>query len=110
MQRLTWKPYLTKEIHLRQNLICHRKKNQNWRQVLIEFIVSNIIDGIKIKLIEMYQFKVNQRAYPKRNPINFADEAKIIYWKKVISGSEQLVLLQKQNKEKTKKEIENFPN
>ena len=64
--------------------------------------MSNIIDGIKIKLIEMYQFKVNQWAYPKINPINFADEAKIIYWKKAISGSEQLVLLQKQNKEKRK--------
>ena len=44
-------PHRTKQIELRQNLICHRKKNLNWRQVLTEFIVSNFIGGIKIKLI-----------------------------------------------------------
>ena len=29
----------------------------------------------------------------QRNPTNIADEIKIIYWERIISGSEQLVLL-----------------
>ena len=35
-------------------------KNQNYRKVLAESIVPNIIDEIKIKLIERCQFKMNQ--------------------------------------------------
>ena len=47
-------------MHQQQNLICDREKYQNWRKLLTEFIVSNIIDGIKIKLIERCQFEMNQ--------------------------------------------------
>ena len=39
------------------------------------------------------------------DPTNFADEAKIIYWKKAISVSEQLVLLTKVQQEKGKDPI-----
>ena len=38
----------------------NRKKNQNRRKISTEFILSKIIDGIKIKLIEKLQFKVNK--------------------------------------------------
>ena len=46
------------------------------------------------------------------DPTNFADEAKVIYWKRAISGSEQLVLLTKaqQEREKREKEIGHFSN
>ena len=46
------------------------------------------------------------------DPTNFADEAKVIYWKKEISGSKQLVHLTKtkQEREKRKKVIEHFLN
>ena len=45
------------------------------------------------------------------NPTNTADEIKIIYWERTISGSEQLVLLTKGNKkERERKEIEHFSN
>ena len=41
---------------------------------------------------------------------NFVDEAKVIYWKRAISGSEQLVLSTKaqQQREKREKEIGHF--
>ena len=42
-------------------------------------------------------------------PTNFADEAKIVYWKRTISGSEQLALLTKIQKEGEKK-TEHFSN
>ena len=46
------------------------------------------------------------------HPTSFAGEAKVIYWKRTISGSEQLELLTKaqQEREKSKKEIEHFFN
>ena len=46
------------------------------------------------------------------HPTSFADEAKVICWKRAISGPEQLVLLTKaqQEREKSKKEIEYFFN
>ena len=46
------------------------------------------------------------------NPTNTADEIKIIYWERTISGSEQLVLLTKaqQERERERKEIEHFSN
>ena len=46
------------------------------------------------------------------HPISDADEAKVIYWKRAISGSEKLMLLTKaqQEIEKSKKEIEHFFN
>ena len=47
-------------------MICHRKENQNCRKLLTEFIVLIIIDGIKIKLIRRFQFKVNERVYAAR--------------------------------------------
>ena len=37
-----------------------QKEYQNWRKVLTESIVSNVIDGVKIKLLERCQFKMNQ--------------------------------------------------
>ena len=43
-----------------------QKKNQNWRKVLTKFIVSNIIDGINIELIESDQLKVKQWVYTAR--------------------------------------------
>ena len=46
----------------------------------------------------------------KDHPTSFADEVKVIYWKRATSGSEQLVLLTKaqQEREKSKKEIAQF--
>ena len=58
-----WVSSLYKRVHSRQNPICHRKKNQNWRKIFTTFIVSNVIDGIKIKLIERCQLKVNRWLY-----------------------------------------------
>ena len=43
-----------------------QKENQNWRKVLTKFFVPNVIDRIKIKLIERCHFKVNQWLYTDR--------------------------------------------
>ena len=83
----------------------HRKKYQIWRKVLTKFIVSNVIDGIKIKLIERCQVKWISDYIHQGDPTNFVDEAKIIYWKRAISENKQLVLLIKVQQEKEKDPI-----
>ena len=50
----------TKQADLQQNLIYHRKKNQNWRKISTELIMLNILDGMKMKLMERCQFGVNE--------------------------------------------------
>ena len=87
--------------------------------------MSNVIDSIKIKLIERCQLTIYISDYIQQltifidhiqmtiqtiysisdyiqqgDPTYFADEGKIIYWKRAISKSEQLVLLTKVQQEK----------
>ena len=73
--------------------------------------MSNIIDGININL-KGVSLKWISEYIQRGDPTNFTDEAKITSWERVISVSEQLVLLPKrqQEKEKRKREIEHFPN